>query len=360
MGYYDWVFVAPAPVWDELKDTKPIGGTHFALIELTRALARMGYTVAVYANCGDNGGNVRENLTYIPIKEFDYDGIACEWFVSQRQFGLAWDKINASKKFVWSQDNEIPDPQRDFERGLDGIVTASGFHRDMLVKQHNLDGSRVHVCYQPIDVRDYGGTHPLVPSQEGSEENNLNSPSPLYKGGIYTSNPDRGLRNLLRIYPEIKKRIPEFVLRVYSGWMGYRSPSGERFTASESDKRMKDMIPMLTGTEGIEWNRGAGQVELIGAYKQTGLFLYPTEFIEAGCCSFIQACASGCVPVVTNTGVFPEYKALCNEVVISDIEGFSDSVEFACEQYDTLSRSVREWALETFDVDRIAFQWARI
>lgn len=145
-------------------------------------------------------------------------------------------------------------------------------------------------------------------------------PGPRRPGSVaYSSSPDRGLHHLLEWWPEIKKRVPEANLRVYYRVLPWcdeilREPSqrGSRYW-----KRAKFVKEALT--------RGEGDVTLVGPLPQrklmrelaqTRVFAYPCDpmrFTEGFSVSVLDACAAGCVPVISGVDAFPElwWNAAC-------------------------------------------------
>jgi glycosyltransferase involved in cell wall biosynthesis len=129
----------------------------------------------------------------------------------------------------------------------------------------------------------------------------------------YCSSPDRGLHHLLRIFPEIKKRVPEANLRIYyrftawyeqvvnlegAYWAPMRERAEEIYAALE---KLKDSGVTLVGPVPPKMMAA----ELAG----TKVLAYPCDtvrFSEGYSVSILDACAAGCAPVISGVDALPE------------------------------------------------------
>lgn len=343
---YDYIFHAPAPIWDRRKEEKPLGGTYLTFINVTRELARRGCHVVCYTDCQGRYDTSSSGLEYKYIGEYNYN-VKSKYFVSLRHFGHDWEKIPSEKKILWSQDNIVPDDaQEKFDSGLELLVCVSDFHKGLLQPGLQIDADRIKVIYNSLDFDIYPSIEEICSQKRGNK-------------GVYLSCPDRGLDNLLDVFTIIRDIGCDFQLYVFSSWLPYAY-----FDEKESDKRMERFILPLQGTNNLFWHKGYGQLELIQQLTSKDIFVYPTEFVEAGCYAFIQSCACGVIPLMTNTGVFPEWQEksnyafelidiksdwketfavkVCNILLSGDRKNYEEIRLFA-EEYFDIKKNIEGW-----------------
>lgn len=131
----------------------------------------------------------------------------------------------------------------------------------------------------------------------------------------YCSSPDRGLHNLLQIFPEIREKIPKVSLHVY-----YRI------------KPWLDGILRTNHLDHVMRERGEiieRAIQTMGSKGENGLFVHgpvptkvmarellasrvlaypcdPVRFTEGFSISIMDACAAGCVPIISNVDALPD------------------------------------------------------
>lgn len=113
---------------------------------------------------------------------------------------------------------------------------------------------------------------------------------------IYTSSYDRGLQQLLDMWPTIRKVVPDAELEVFYGWQLF-----DKFhSGNPASMSWKAKIVSLLSQPGIVKHGRLSQPELKAEMETCGIWAYPTTFQEINCISAIKAQAYGCVPVVMN------------------------------------------------------------
>lgn len=119
---------------------------------------------------------------------------------------------------------------------------------------------------------------------------------------IYTSSYDRGLEHLLKIWPEVKKAVPDVTLDCYYGWqlfeMFYKDNPGSMSWMENIRTQLKQ--------DGIIDHGRIPQDKLVEEYKTSGIFAYPTHFGEINCISAIKAQSYGAIPIVVNYAALKE------------------------------------------------------
>jgi glycosyltransferase involved in cell wall biosynthesis len=180
---------------------------------------------------------------------------------------------------------------------------------------------------------------------------------------IYTSSYDRGLEHLLKIWPEVKKAMPEAELHICYGWQLFT-----RFYANNpASMAWKAKMEEMMKAPGIIHHGHLPQPEIKKLMEQCGLWTYPTHFGEINCISAQKAQAYGCVPIVIN------YAALQTTVkyglkVDGDIyekevrERYKERLIWALQNpswQEECRQEMMPWAQKKFPWSETAKQWDR-
>lgn len=117
-------------------------------------------------------------------------------------------------------------------------------------------------------------------------------------GVCYASSYNRGLEELLLMWGDVKKEVPEATLEICYGWETYDAFVKTGFV---KDNGFKQKIESLMKQEGIIHLGRIGHKELIRMYKSNTIFAYPCKYLgEINCIALTKAIACGCI-VVSNT-----------------------------------------------------------
>jgi glycosyltransferase involved in cell wall biosynthesis len=258
--------------------TRGFGGSEEAVICLSTELAKLGWNVTVYNNCGHTPVADR-GVIYRPWWEFnprDKQDVAIVW---QWTKPIDWN-INAERIFV---DMHISPPagsftDRDRLARIQRIFFKSSFHRSLYP---TLRDDKVAVVANGIDFSILDGTEEKDPYLL-----------------INTCSPDRSMGVLPALFKEVKRQVPRARLQWSYGWDLYRLYSAdhpERLGWMRQAQRSMDEA-------GIE-SLGHLTAEQVGKLYQRGaIFAYPSDFLENDCISVKKAQACGCVPVTTDAG----------------------------------------------------------
>lgn len=119
---------------------------------------------------------------------------------------------------------------------------------------------------------------------------------------FYGSSYDRGLSNLLFIWSDVLKEIPDAQLHLCYGWdlfvRAYKN-NAERM-------KWKTEVDALMNQKGITHHGRVGKDELKRIRKHCGIWAYPTKFTEINCITALECQSDGVVPVVTNVAALKE------------------------------------------------------
>lgn len=281
----------------ELFKTKGFGGSEEAVIHMARELAKLGWNVTVYNNCGHKAvyetvvKNVSKDdvpifdphysVTYRPFWEFNYrdkQDVVILW---------RWAKpldaeINAPKIFLDLHD-VIPEGELTEKRlnKVTKIFVKSKFHRSLFP---NTPDNKFAIIPNGLEI---------YPDASIKKDPYLI---------INTSSPDRSMDVMPKLFTEIKKRVPQAKMQWAYGWEGfvntYQNDAKKMQWMEETKKAIKDA--------GIEDLGRITQEEVGKLYQKASVFAYPTEFCEIDCISVKKAQEAGCYPVTTDFAALAE------------------------------------------------------
>lgn len=163
----------------------------------------------------------------------------------------------------------------------------------------------------------------------------------------------RGLECLLKMWPEIRKRVPDATLDVYYGWESWLALEGEDDFYHRMEKRFEDLAE-----HGVTVHGRVSHTELAKAMSEIQVWAYPTEFPEIHCITALKAQQAGCYPVVTNV-------AALNETVQSGVKIATKKIytdEYKQEKFieavvDGLQNNKTGTPVENTDWSDVAREW---
>lgn len=258
-----------------------VSGSEQAVIHLTRALARLGWTVTVYNNCGDRP-QIDGGVVYRPYWEFsprDRHDVLVLW----RQFKLLDLEFNAGKVVVDLHDAGNPGVSDSRLRKVDRIFAKSQFHRSYLP---DTPDHKIAIVPNGLDL-------------DGLRyEPEAKDPYLL----VNTSAPERSMDVLPGLFREIRRRVPQARLQWAFGWdLFMRFESRNRAGLAWAERIRRDMADA-----GIEDLGRLGEAEVAVLLRRAAIYAYPTAFHETDCISVKKAQACGCVPVTGEAGALAE------------------------------------------------------
>ena len=183
---------------------------------------------------------------------------------------------------------------------------------------------------------------------------------------FWGSSYDRGLEHLLKMWPDIKRDVPEAELHVFYGWDLFDTVYIKNAYNPER-AAWKDKINKLMEQDGITHHGRVGHEELREAIESSGIWAYPTHFYEISCITAMKCQAWGAVPVVMNYGALKEtvqhgikvdgdiydketQNVFCNELIalLKDPE-----------RQEEIRKEMMPWASSRFGWDAVAKQWGK-
>jgi glycosyltransferase involved in cell wall biosynthesis/SAM-dependent methyltransferase len=280
-----------------------LGGSEEAVIYLSKALAKKGYTVTVFAPKPTRPDNLvihgKDGVLWRDSAEFDLDsGNGADTVLFWRCPALMLHPMVKSaryKKLLWLHDTSYGAPREAYE-GTDGIIVLSNAHAGTIIDG---DCRGISKSSTPWRLGSNGIDLELFPELKEKDEVNRNPHL-----CVYGSSPDRGLDRVLKIWPRVRLEVPDAKLDIYYTWELVEQ-------AAKSNPELAKVLKLREVAEemkeeGVTVRGGVDQKTLAEAYRRAGLWVYPTSFPEISCITSMKVMAAGVEPCCTDTCALKE------------------------------------------------------
>ena len=254
-----------------------IGGSEEAIIYLAKEWVKLGFEVTVYAKVGGKEGKY-DGVHYYNYQKFnphDHFSVLIGW---RNPYLFKYNTFSARLTLLDLHD--VPQPNDytpDVINKIDFIMVKSKYHRSLLPE---IPDSKFKIIGNGIDdekLRKVKGKHKRYK---------------IFWGSSY----DRGLQNLLTMWPEIRKAEPLAELHICYGWNLFDKVYEH---LPHMKKWRKEMELMMT-QPGITDHGRVGKKELYEIVAECGVWAYPTEFQEIDYITGRYSQAVGTYPVVSD------------------------------------------------------------
>lgn len=180
---------------------------------------------------------------------------------------------------------------------------------------------------------------------------------------LYASSYDRGLQNLLFIWPEITKQYPDAELHCAYGWQTFDALT----SGNPERKQWKKIMEMQMNQPGIIHHGRLSKEDLDKLTEECGIWAYPTSFEEINCITALNCQKLGCVPVVTNFAALKETvgSGIKVDVDINTPEGKDKYLEELLKmmgdelRWEDESNKGKEFA-KSYNWSKIASKWDQV
>jgi len=181
---------------------------------------------------------------------------------------------------------------------------------------------------------------------------------------IYSSSYDRGLVNLLNMWPNIKKEVPQAHLEIFYGWVLYDVVHANNPARTKWKIQMQELMRQ----DGITDHGRIGHAELNREFATSGIWAYPCSFEEISCINGMRAQSCGAIPVTTNYAALKEtvqYGTRTN----GDITTPEGQEEYKKElitmlkdhkRQEAIRKEMMPWASGKFLWSKVALQWKEL
>jgi glycosyltransferase involved in cell wall biosynthesis len=339
--------------WSPKSIETGIGGSEEAVIYLSQALHKRGHTVTVYNKCGEDGGDY-DGVTY---KDYlDYDGEACDIFIGWRNINAWKQATNFKVGYHWLHDT-APEEQviQALALGAHKIMVLSQYHRRLYA---SLKNHLFFVTQNGVNLPDFEQDVSRVPGK-----------------CVYTSSYDRGLKELLEMWPTIKLSVPHATLDIAYGFETWEKIMGQTEDGAKKFKMIKDEFEALFQQDGITHHGRVSHKEVAQLMLRADAWAYPTWWPEISCITAMKAQVGGAIPVVVPTAAVAEtvqYGIKTDRGYFHDLQGNVIKPGEMEEQYSMslisvlttdedkkldLRAQMQEWARDMYSWDSVAKQW---
>jgi protein O-GlcNAc transferase len=261
-----------------------IGGSETAHIEVAERLAKRGHKVISYTPLPNDikRGEKYNGVLWYDLKDakFYKDGI---WIIyrSPKTFDKFSKDHPGQKVWLVMQDTVYPDLTEERALKCNVYFALCTTHVNVTKNDHPEIADRVGLSQNGIRTQVIRNLEPEV-----------RDPHRM----MYASSPDRGLMNLLKMFPEIKAKEPKASLHVFYGFDNIEKVVDPNSPIDELGSTVNDFKRKLK-QEGVYWHGRTGQMELYKEWLKTGVWAYPTRFSETSCITSMEAQALGAMPV---------------------------------------------------------------
>ena len=273
--------------WGPWSLKEGIGGSEEAIIRLAPKLQKLGYKVVVFAKPGSRtglyDGVMWRNFWDCNLEdEFDI-------FVAWRAPFIFERKIKARKSYLW-----LHDVMEEGEFGtnrianFDKCILLSKYHRSLFPM---IPDDKVLMSGNGIDPEDFEAYDKIGEFKR--------DPHKI----IYASSHVRGLAYIYKIWPEVKKAVPDASLDVFYGRESYDKVHKGN---PERMKWMDDMIAKAKELDGVTDHGKVSQTKIVDQSFRSGIWAYPCPFPEIYCITAIKSQAAGAIPVASNFAALDE------------------------------------------------------
>lgn len=294
----------PEPVYGGMLDKIGAGGLETAYIQFAEALARRKCTVFMFSHCAEP--HCHKGVYYVPfeqINEYILD-VSPDILITSRWFDTLYlETGTVTKRIIWLHDAHFADPEKpDAFSKADMVVCSSSWHRNYIAERYGegIAAKKIRIIPLSIDKTFFEEIPP-------KNANRM----------LYSSNPDRGLMTLLRMWKTIREQAeqPELFLTVTYGWEGLETWGGSEEWKKHTRETREQILRAADEAGRVEFTGRLNKKDLYGVIKNSTLCLYPNNFQETMCLSAIECQFAG-TPLITSslgalaTTVNPHYNVL--------------------------------------------------
>lgn len=299
-----------------------VGGAELALITMCEAWTNAGYEVVLYNDPREQGVSPfeqRERSAFQPSDDRD----VLITFRTPNPKAI----VSKGLKVWWSTDQYTSSPFKPFAPHMNKIVCISPFHSQYFLQTYGIDNTIV--IDLPIRIGDF-----------------VDDITKVSKRVIFTSVPDRGLPNLLRMWNQILLKEPDASLVITSDYRLWG------ISANNEKHRAKWMLQ-----KNVKFIGALSRALYLEELGQAEIHLYPCHYDELFCISVAEAQVAGAYTIssgqgsllTTNMGKVIQV----NAVDPRNDWTFIDATISAFDERDDLS----EKAKKRFSPNRIVKEW---
>lgn len=323
-----------------------IGGSELMAMEMAKRFALSGHRVRVYSGVGKNGEGIYDGVEYLHTNKFQ--DLKCDILIVSRFANMLDDKynINAKIKLLWLHDVIAINPRHEYFLRADKILALSEWHKQNLIKEHNLNPDHIIVTRNGIDLTRF---------EKEIDRNQFKC--------FNSSSPDRSWDTLLNYWPEIKAQVPEAELHLLYGFDNWEKVAPYRPGGMEAINYLKQKIESLRDF-GVKYIGRINQKQLADEMLSSGVCLYPSTFTETSCISQMECQAAGVFTIASSIAALNETLGERGVLLNGDCnspqykEKFIKAAVYALKNNDLSKREkLKKYAKDNFCLDKLKDEW---
>lgn len=277
-------------------DQQGIGGSETALVRVAEVLAARGWPVEVYFASFEGEVN---GVTYRPHDAWRPDDHPAA-FVGFRRPDIFDRPIACPVRVFWCHDAHLDDALNAAQGDrMTAAVAVSDWHRELLADRYPFLASKLHTVRNGVSLRRAGTGEPVFSDARLPFADRM-------PRAVYSSNPGYGLRILLSVWPEIRRRVPGAELHLYSDWDVYDRFVDQNHRLRAGKVLLLHLLAEAEQAGGVVTHGRVGQPELHRGMQQARVWSYTAIVNETSCIGAMEARAAGLAIVTSDLGALPE------------------------------------------------------
>lgn len=246
-----------------------VGGAELAILTLCAGWHKRKYDVTFYNNPSTPDGSVFKQKN---LSEFDPSGDRDILIIFRSPNAMSYDA--KGRKIWFSCDQYTIGDFREFYKTVDAVVGISEFHSKHFKAMYGIQDMQVI----DIPVRDWEYKDTVK----------------VKNSCIFTSVPDRGLKQLIPIWDRIVEQVPDASLTITSDW--------SLWTGSDVSGYVSPFRMSWAGKKNVRYAGAVKRDELINIQSSAEFHLYPCNYPELFCISVAESQIAGVIPITSEVG----------------------------------------------------------
>lgn len=291
------------------------GGSETSAAWLCREFAKKDCQPIIYAM--DN--EIWDGVIYRRYTDYKANSMDCHLFISSRIPEAFHEKISAEQKWLWFHDIHRWDKfTPEVAREIDVLIVLSQWHANFIKATYPflkdaevIDMDNNKLTYDDCIAPDKWYADAVIPrlpkiaiigdAIDGERFTVKKKRTP--HRFIWCSSPDRGLEEVLKLWPLIRIELPDAELKIFYGWDYFDS-----YLHIPEMRKFKERLLKLLKQDGVEWCGRVGQAQIARELMKSDCMLYPPphEFRETYGISFLEAQAAGVICFYRENGALGE------------------------------------------------------